>query len=255
MDVNNQMKDEFIFQHFVIRQDHCAMKVGTDGVLLGSWALPSEADSGKGASFPLRILDIGTGTGLIALMLAQRFPAAEADALEIDPEACSQAAGNVRHSPFSRRVRIISESLQHFSLSPCPHPYDLIVCNPPFFVQGHSLKCPDDRRNEARHTSTLSYRALFQGVRHLLAPGGVFSAVIPFTASEDFLAEGYFSGLVMTRRCAVKTVEGKVPKRSLLAFSDRRTSPPEDTVEVMMTSEGHPTEWWSRLTQDFYLKK
>jgi tRNA1Val (adenine37-N6)-methyltransferase len=245
------MKDEFAFQHFSIRQDHCAMKVGTDGVLLGSWTAMLFSDARLLPFY--RILDIGTGTGLIALMMAQSFPSSNVDALEIDQDACSQAADNVNHSPFSSRIKIIGESLQSFSLSKTSFSYDLIVSNPPFFIYDHSLKSSDIKRDKARHTSTLSYKELFTGVKRLLAPHGLFCTIIPFEVSENFIAEGYFAGLVMNRRCMVKTMEGKTPKRCLLAFSGQRTSLPENVTEVMMTRDGHPTEWWSRLTRDFYI--
>jgi len=245
------MKDKFAFQHFTIRQDHCAMKVGMDGVLLGGWSAMTVSNAEPQPIY--RILDIGTGTGLIALMMAQSFPSSKVDALEIDPDACSQAIDNVKHSPFFSQVNVIEGSLQSFCLSETSPSYDLIVSNPPFFAYDHSLKSPDEKRDKARHTSTLSYKELFMGVKLLLAPHGLFCAIIPSEVSENFITEGYFSGLVLNRKCMVRTVEGKTPKRCLLAFSRQRKSPLEDTVENMMTRDGHPTEWWSRLTRDFYL--
>ena len=140
------MKDCFTFKQFVVKHDMCAMKVGTDGVLLGSWA-----DGGD------RILDIGTGTGLIALMMAQRFDGAHIDCIDIDPKACQQARGNVADSRFSSRINVYHSDVSSFEP---PQQYDSIVCNPPFFSE--SLKCPDEQRSMARHTDSLLPQDLFR---------------------------------------------------------------------------------------------
>ena len=166
----------FIFKEFAVKQDACAMKVGTDGVLLGAWA--------RGGS---RVLDIGTGTGLIALMMAQRFPEAEIEAIDIAEAACLQAKENVANSVFARRVRVVRAALQQYV---GPKSFDCIVSNPPFFVD--SLHNPDALRSMARHTSTLSYRELFAGVGRLLVPEGRFSAIIPADCRSRFMAEAIF---------------------------------------------------------------
>ena len=146
--------DYFRFKHFTVWQQHCAMKVGTDGVLLGAWA-----DGGQ------RILDIGTGTGLIALMMAQRFPAAEVTAVEIDEQAAMQACENVAASPFADRVNVIHDDILRYADACAEGCFDAIVCNPPFFV--NSLKNPDSKRALARHNDNLSFCQLFSIV-HLL---------------------------------------------------------------------------------------
>ena len=131
----------FAFKKFVIHQDHCAMKVGTDGVLLGSWA-----NGGK------RILDIGTGTGLIALMMAQRYTDAIIDAVEIDHDAALQAYENVSNTEFANRIKIVETAIQHHSTQ---DKYNAIVSNPPFFID--SLLNPNAQRSTARHACTLKY--------------------------------------------------------------------------------------------------
>lgn len=151
----------FAFKKFVIHQDRCAMKVGTDGVLLGAWA--------NGGS---RILDIGTGTGLIALMMAQRFAKATIDAVEIDAEAATQARENVAATAYADRISIAETAIQ---LYPTHHKYDAIVSNPPFFID--SLINPNAQRTTARHACALKYCELFAAVKALLDSDGEFSAI------------------------------------------------------------------------------
>lgn len=228
--------DFFRFKHFTVWQDSCAMKVGTDGTLLGAWA-----EGGK------RILDIGTGTGLIALMMAQRFPEAQVDGIDVEPEACGQACRNVQLSPFAGRICIANTSLQEFSGGS----YDAIVCNPPFFVG--SLGCPDKSRTVARHADTLTYDELFAGVSSCLADAGVFSAIIPFDCRERFERAAVCHGLFTSRVCAVKTTPRKYPRRYLLAFRKYPCSVPT-TEECIGDGEGRRSEWYERLTKEFYLK-
>lgn len=244
--------NDFRFKQFGISQDRCAMKVGTDGVLLGAWA-------GGGS----RILDVGTGTGLIALMMAQRFPDAQVVGIDLDRDACSQARDNVARSPFSRRVSITECRLQEY-LAPAngcdrldekkfvdKELFDAIVSNPPFFV--NSMKNPDSKRAMARHADTLPFRDLWQGVKRLLSSAGVFSVVLPAEVKENFVAEGCMSGFYLIKECAVKTVERKAPKRYLLAFSRVRENSLEPVVEVMTDRQGNRSEWYRRITDKFYL--
>ena len=237
----------FHFQQFTIHQERCAMKVGTDGVLLGAWA--------KGGK---RILDIGTGTGLIALMMAQRYPHAEVVGIDIDAEACIQARENVAQSPFQRQVHIVQTPLQEFHLPSPTHLemavgecFDSIVSNPPYFI--HSLKNPDSKRTLARHADSLSPRDLFDGVKRLLAEDGIFSIIIPSDRMNDFLAEGYFYHLYPSRRCFVKTLPAKPPKRCLLSFCKQHPTTMEETIVNMMESPTVRSEWYKKLTEDYYL--
>ncbi|MBQ8047857.1 MAG: methyltransferase [Prevotella sp.] len=232
--------DVFAFRQFLIRQDRCAMKVGTDGVLLGAWAE---------CPCPARCLDVGTGTSVIALMLAQRFSDAIVDAIDVDGEACRQAFENVSESPFADRVRVIESSLQAFEPLIA---YDLIVSNPPYFV--NSLKNPDRRRSLARHADTLSYADLFKGVGRLLADGGVFSAIVPAESIEQFCGEASLSGLFLIRKCGVKTTEKKPVKRYLLAFSRHRSGTFEEEDVCLSDESGERSSWYRKITDSFYLR-
>lgn len=237
--------DSFSFKRFVVHQDRCAMKVGTDGVLLGAWA-----HGGK------RILDIGTGTGLIALMMAQRFSEASICGVEIDADAALQAQENVALSEFAARVQIEAVSLQSYvgqiGQEGSTPMFDSIVSNPPFFER--SLTNPDQSRTLARHASTLTYAELFGAVKRLLAPEGEFSTIIPDDCLSRFVAEGCLAGLFLTRKCAVKTVPRKSPKRYLLAFAKQMPKDLEDGEATLMNADGSRSEWYSELTHDFYIR-
>lgn len=255
----------FRFKQFEIEQDRCAMKVGTDGVLLGAWA-----QGGR------RILDIGSGTGLISLMMAQRFPEAEVVGIDMDADACGQARENLMASPFRDRVEIECSRLQDFGGASetaeasgtaeglkadgtsetaaglkAAGVFDAIVSNPPFFVD--SLKNPDSKRTMARHTDSLPFRDLFAGVKRLLSDEGVFSAIVPAEVVEQFVAESCILGFYLIRKCGVKTVERKQPKRFMLSFAKHRISPYEEHVETMMDSQGNRSEWYRKITEEFYL--
>ena len=227
----------FRFKQFEIEQDRCAMKVGTDGVLLGAWA-----QGGR------RILDIGSGTGLISLMMAQRFPEAEVVGIDMDADACGQARENVMASPFRDRVEIVCCRLQDFGGAGV---FDAIVSNPPFFVD--SLKNPDSKRTMARHTDSLPFRDLFAGVKRLLSDDGIFSAIVPVEVVEQFVAESCILGFYLIRKCGVRTVERKQPKRFMLSFAKHRILPYEEHVETMMDSQGNRSEWYRKITEEFYL--
>ena len=165
------------------------MKVGTDGTLLGAWAR-----GGK------RILDIGTGTGLIALMMAQRFPEAQVTGFDIDEQAVAQARENVVLSPFASRINMVCQDARCYEPDAA---YDAIVSNPPFYDR--SLVCPDDRRSLARHTSSLDYRSLFLLVQRCLDDEGEFSVVIPYESQSKLESEASLAGFFKVRQCAVKT--------------------------------------------------
>ena len=232
-------KNSFQFKQFTVYQDRCAMKVGTDGTLLGAWANAPVAAA--------RILDIGTGTGLVALMMAQRFPEAQVTGIDIDEDAAQQAQENVVGSPFSDRIMINREDATKIDDKAG---YDAIVCNPPYF--NDSLLCPDTQRTVARHTTTLSYRDLMTVTATLLADEGELSVVIPFDCKSRLEAEASLAGLTKTRECRVKTTPRKEPRRYLLAFG-KHPSDLELTEGVLETEPGVRSDWYHELTQDLYL--
>ena len=213
------------------------MKVGTDGLLLGAWA-----QGGK------RVLDIGTGTGLIALMMAQRFPEAHVDAIDIDADAASQAEDNARRSPFADRVAVRCVSLQEYVEE---REYDSIVCNPPFFTQ--SLQSPDSKRTLARHSIALPFDDLFLHARRLMSEDGVYSIVVPSDALSQIETAAVMNNLFLVRRCLVRTTRKKPARRLLLSFS-QKPSPFHDEEGVIQEAVNEPSEWYRNLTCDILLK-
>ncbi len=210
------------------------MKVGTDGVLLGAWA--------RGGS---RVLDVGTGTGLIALMIAQRYPKAMVGAIDIDEGAVRQASENVEMAQCQDRVTVLQQSVQEFAkVERLAGFYDAVVSNPPFFVD--ALKAPDEQRSVARHAETLTYAELMDAAWTLLRDDGELSVVVPFDYRKRMEDEATFRGFFQSRVCAVRTVEGKPARRFLLAF---RKHPCERDYQVMTIGD----EAYKQLTGDFYL--
>ncbi|MCD8203459.1 MAG: methyltransferase, partial [Prevotella sp.] len=193
------------------------------------------------------ILDIGTGSGLIALFMAQRFEAANVKAIDIDHDSVLQAGENFHNSIFSERIDIVETSLQDFHVGK----YDAIVCNPPYY--NCSLNNPDKRKTIARHTETLTYHELFQGVAALLTDDGEFSAIIPATIRTDFDKEAKLAGLFPARVYAIKTVEHKPVSRFLLSYRKQPIGQIEERAECLNNKDMTRTEWFNVLTRDFYL--
>ena len=218
----------FQFKQFTIYQDLCAMKVGTDGVLLGAWA-----NGGK------RVLDAGTGTGIIALMMAQRYPNAVVTAIDIDEGAVKQAQQNVVQSPFSQQITVLHNTLQEHQGE-----YDAIISNPPFFID--SLAAPDEQRNVARHTQTLTYTELMQAAWRLLSDEGELSVVVPFDYRKRMEDEAIFVGFFPSKVCAVKTTERKPAKRYLLSFKKHPCRCEQEQLTI-------GSEMYQELTKEFYL--
>ncbi len=215
------------------------MKVGTDGVLLGAWARVEHCR---------RILDMGTGTGLVALMAAQRS-AADIVAIDLDAEAVEQAKENVAASPWGKRIQVLQADAREFSIFNSQ--FDAVLCNPPFFE--NSLKSPDAARTMARHTDTLSFDELARSAARLLAPEGELSVVIPYDRAHDMTVSAACCGLFATRQTIVVPVEGGKPKRILMAFSREGAAHAIETLCIHDTERRYTPEY-VRLVEDFYLK-
>ena len=231
----------FQFKQFTVHQQYCAMKVGTDGTLLGAWALASES--------PCRILDIGTGTGLIALMMAQRYPQAKVTAIDIDDGAVRQSKENVSASPFVDRINVIKADVLTFEEE---EKYDSIVCNPPFFED--SLTCPDPQRTEARHTVSLGYRQLMEAAFRLLKDDGCFSFIIPSDCRERLESEAHLRGFFLSRVCSIQTTPKKAPKRYMIELSKQPVNEVDTTNGILESSPQVRSDWYRELTKEFYIK-
>ena len=242
----------FRFKQFAIRHDLCAMKVGTDGVLLGAWASPAY-DDGKGAASAtaLRILDVGTGSGLIALMLAQRFPHSHVEGIDIDKASVLQATENVEKSIFSSRIAI--KKKDYVDIEQFCNKYDLIVSNPPFYKE--DTLSGNIARDTARHTSYLSFETLISNTAKQLLPSGVFCVIIPYQSAGDFISICVQEKLYLTRRMDVKPTPQKPPNRSLLAFSHAigYAGDIEHQFLTLYDATNNRTEEYTLMTKDFYL--
>ena len=228
--------DFFRFKQFCIHHDRCAMKVGTDGVLLGAW----------GCVEGHRILDIGTGTGLIALMAAQRNPEAKVWGIDIDEEVVFQARENIAESPFCSRIECILKDVLAFETKEL---FDAILCNPPFFTED---TLPDDKsRALARNNKNLPFPLLIKKVAELLAEDGVFSLVVPRGLLPEIVGLRLENGLHLVRRCQVHTTAQKPPRRTLLAFS-RQNLKCDEQVLCLMDKDGSRSPQYQELTKDFY---
>ena len=229
----------FTFKQFHIEQDRCAMKVGTDSIVLGSWVPVMGAK---------RILDIGTGTGILALMLAQRTSQqVQIDAVELDPDAVKQAEENINGSPWRERIRIIRHDIRTFQ---APY-YDLIISNPPYFVHGQTL--PDAARQRARHTGELDQTALLHSAERLLAPLGKLALVLPVEQGEQLITLAGELGWYLQRRCLVETKRGKTPNLVLLLLSRKATETMEEQLCLRETDNRYSSEFIA-LADEFYLR-
>jgi tRNA1Val (adenine37-N6)-methyltransferase len=233
--------DYFKFKQFTIYQDKCAMKVGTDGVLLGAWANVEKAD---------RILDIGTGTGLIALMMAQRSNAT-IDAVEIDSNACEQVLENVNQSPWSDRIKIIHQSFQDFATE-TKTKYDLIVSNPPYFQ--NALTTPLEKRTKARHNTDLQLADILTGALHCLSDSGTLSLILPYIEGSLFIVKAAEQGLYCVRKTNVLPKPGRKPKRLLLEFKKIKKPFTEQQLVIELNKRHEYSDDYKNLTKDFYLK-
>ena len=239
------MNTTFRLKEFTIHQDKTAMKVGTDGVLLGAWC---EFDKNIDT-----ILDVGSGTGIISLMLAQRSDALTIDAVEVDENAYEQTVENFEQSDWADRLYCYHTSFTEFAeeIAEEEETYDLIVSNPPFYTD--AFETEDPRRNKARFTSSLSFKDLVEGVAKILSKSGTFNVIIPYKEEENFIAIAKNNNLFLQRKCLVKGNTTSTIKRSLLAFSFNASEITEE--ELIIENERHNyTEAYINLTKDFYIK-
>lgn len=234
---------KFQFKQFSVEQDRCAMKIGTDGVLLGAWA-PLDNN-------PISILDIGSGTGVIALMLAQRSNAEQIDALEIDEAAYEQSVDNFENSPWGDRLFCFHAGLDEFMEEP-EDEYDLIVSNPPFYTDDY--KSATEQRDLARFADAMPFEDLIEAADLLLSEDGVLAVIIPHKEEANFLTVAKEFELYPLKITRVQGTPMTEVKRSLLALSrSNKANYPTDLL-VIETDRHNYTDEYIALTRDFYLK-
>mgnify|MGYP000008783513 CR=1 FL=1 len=236
------MSTPFQFKEFQVHQDQCAMKIGTDGVLLGAWTPVSH--------HPNRILDIGAGTGVVALMLAQRCAAESIDAIEIDEAAYEQCVQNFENAPWADVLFCYHAGLDEL-VDEMDEPYDLIVSNPPFYSE--AVSSGDEARDVARQNQSLPFSSLITDAEKLLSESGIFAMIAPYKEYDYLLALGAEVGLFP---CEVLFVKGNAEaplKRVLIAFSRNELAFEKETL-IIEEDRHQYTEAYTALTKDFYLK-
>ena len=251
---------DFRFKQFTIRHDRSAMKVGTDGVLLGAWAgqlstsnsqlstLNSKPSTLNPKPSTLNCLDVGTGTGLIALMLAQRFPTAAIEGIDIDEASIEQAKENVEASPFKTQITL--KKADFSNINSCFNQYDLIVSNPPFYKE--DTLGGKEARDKARHTTSLPFETLIANAAKLLVKDGLFCVIIPYQSANDFISICLENRLYLTRRVNIRSTERKPFIRVLLEFSTS-IQPSETSILTLYDTQQQRTFEYQELTNDFYL--
>jgi tRNA1Val (adenine37-N6)-methyltransferase len=253
--------DYFRFKQFTIRQDKTAMKVGIDSVMLGAWTTIDGSEK--------NVLDIGAGTGLLAMMIAQRNPTTKIFAVEIDEQASQQAAENIAASDWNDRITVVNTDIRTFALN--PDDFDLIICNPPYFEK--SLKSHNSQRNYARHNDSLSFADLIDCVHRLLCRSGRFALIIPEDKANTIIELADRKRLFPVRRLNVRPTETKPVTRVILEFSyishrvfynegaeDLQVIPEsnylpyssDERILTVRTDDCYSNEYKS-LTRDFYL--
>lgn len=238
MDASVKKERVFRFKRFSVSHCSAAMKVGTDGVLLGAWA------DTEGCS---HVWDVGAGSGLIALMVAQRCEASVC-AIEVDSNAASEAMANVAASPWCDRITVMADDIT--ACAPKLNPPDLIVSNPPFFVD--SLQAPDHHRNIARHENTLSVATLLRIAARDLKADGRLCMITPADRADDIEWECALSRLFIRRRVDIRTVLYKAPTRTLWEIS-RRSGTPDFSEQSLRDASGRWSDWYVTLTKEYYL--
>ncbi len=231
----------FQFKKFSVEDSDSTMKVGTDGVLVGAWADVEGATS---------ILDIGSGCGLIALMMAQRSKAKRIDAIEIDPASAEQAGHNVANSPWQKRIQVINTSLQIFSKNQS-RTYDLLVSNPPFFE--NSLKPGDRKKNLSKHTDSLSFTELLMHASRLMHNDSRFCVILPWDQQVRFTNLALAAGLYKTKELSIIPREGRITNRIIMELRRKRQANASQQIAIR-SRDGSNTAEYRNLTRDFYLQ-
>ncbi|WP_438961525.1 tRNA1(Val) (adenine(37)-N6)-methyltransferase [Nonlabens sp.] len=236
----------FKFKEFEVAQDRCAQKIGTDGVLLGAWACQDKT--------PYNILDIGAGTGVISLMLAQRFPSAQIEAVELDEDAFEQAAENFENAPWSDRMFCFHATFQEY-FEEIDETFDLIISNPPFFDSSsiQNDNAMENTREQARFDDALPFEELLFGVYQLLDDDGVFACVIPYDREAHFLKIAAHYKLSPARITHVKGTENSAVKRSLIELRFRESEIKTSALTIEISRHNYTAEY-TALVKDFYLK-
>ncbi len=237
----NSSSTVFQFKQFSLAQDKCKMKVGTDGILLGAWANTEGVNA---------VLDIGTGTGLIAIMLAQRIPEAQIHAIEIDDTSFDQAKANMANCAWTDRLTAIHQSIQEYSKS-SQMQYDLIVCNPPFFTGGTLSSYQD--KNSVRHTTKLAHGDLLTAVRSLLTPEGNFSVILPYIEGLRFKEVAVRYQLYCSHITEVYPKADKQIERLLMRFGKKEIALTKDQLIIQKEKRNDYTDEYVELTKEFYL--
>ena len=232
----------FNFKQFHVNQDRCAMKIGTDGVLLGAWT--------PIINNPYNVMDIGAGTGILSLMLAQRSNAEQIDAIEIDEDAYEQCVENFEASPWSDKLFCFHAGLDEFVDEP-EDEYDLIISNPPFYTDDY--KSDNTSRDLARFEDALPFEELIEAAALLLSDNGIFSVIIPFKEEERFVSMCKELDLFPLKITRVKGTPTSEIKRSLLAFCRIEQTPLIDELVIEISRHNYTSEY-IELTKEFYLK-
>lgn len=234
-------RNGFTFKQFFVAHDRCAMKVGTDGILLGAWAPVAGVK---------RILDIGTGSGLLALMLAQRTDQnVTVDAVELDSDAAAQAQENITQSPWADRVVVQAEDVRSWAARQTVK-YDLIISNPPYYEQG--VDCATSQREQARYTTSLDHSTLLATATELITEEGFLCVVLPENIGNTFTQQALNMGWHVRLRTDVAETEARLPHRVLLAFSPKQGECFSDRLVIRGPDQRY-SEGYTALTQAFYL--
>jgi tRNA1Val (adenine37-N6)-methyltransferase len=237
--INPDMGSVFKFKKFEIDQNGCAMKINTDGVLLGAIAVHQEAGN---------ILDIGTGTGVIAMMLAQRFADAKVDAVDIDPSAAAAAEQNFLRSPFADRLKAYALSFEKFK---APVRYDLIVSNPPYFI--NDLKNPEKRKGIARHADEDFFDLLMRKAASLLSIDGLLWMILPVKQAEKVVVNAVLYKLYPAQVVHVHSDKSKVAFRQIICLGFNNHQPLMEEHVYIYESQAEYTDQYKQLLKDFFL--